>query len=273
LVFSLIAVTWIIITYFFLTPLLPFESSLISSNVVVTLVSFPVWIAGVFTFAYSITVSNKTHKSIQNSATQIERIVVVLLFIDFVFFFVEDLFVTFNAYPLVGIIQLQLFILGNALFVLGFLFLIFNYLRHPTYVFYLPHPIYEILFYNLSGIMIYSRTIKKSQILDPEKRQLISGVFVAISALFRESLGHSAKLNQIDLSQYQIYFAEAPGSGAVAVITSQGNYYLQKAIEKFIRLIPSDLAPKLKNIVQITPEITEMFDLNLIKAFPFLDLD
>jgi hypothetical protein len=157
---------------------------------------------------------------------------------------------------------------------IGMSILMVNSFYNKDYVYRLPVPVHDFLIYNSSGLLVFSRSVKIPGINLIFEKQLITGMFTAISSLIKETLGTESILLQIDVNRYQIFFSEMPNKrGTLAVIATEGTYFLKQSIKRFILSISNELNQKINESIVDTVELAKELDVLLSRAFPFLILD
>ncbi|MFX1275988.1 MAG: hypothetical protein ACFFBP_17350 [Promethearchaeota archaeon] len=202
----------------------------------------------------------KTHRLMKENATMLELIAVITVMVSFLFYFSNDL--------IFSILRYYIWIIGQSL-------LVINYIIHKEYIFRLSFPVHDIYIINRSGLLVYHRHVSTRNIpaLDESKKIVISGAIKAISVIVSEILGSSAKLKLFDVDEYKMYFSELKGrDGIIIVITSGNNYYLQKSIKNFSKMISDDIIQRLNQPIFNNNLIFKKLDGKLQKAFPYLVL-
>ncbi len=142
---------------------------------------------------------------------------------------------------------------------------------HYRHIFRLPHPVYYLLMYSDVGIPIYFQRIHNN----PDRTdddELLPALFSAIQAFIQETLGRHEEISVVEGDMFQILFAPLADEKTIfSVITSQGSFYLNRAIKRFLKSVPQSLINK------INPFNIQSRDLAAIRAllknsFYFLDL-
>lgn len=166
-------------------------------------------------------------------------------------------------------------LIGAIFFSVGIGILAMNQYKYGDYIFYTPVPIHAVMLYNGAGILVYSRNVHPDNIrpLFGNKDELISGALTAFQLFFREILGMSTRLNRIEASGYEFFFAPLDhDQGTCVLVASGANYYLHKGLKKFV----SNITPEFAERINKDPAISDfqaILDDLLIKSFPFLIID
>jgi len=230
---------------------------------------------GIFSISFAFFVAYKSYKLMRDRATSFELIAIFILICTFILqgsvHLIRILGFPFNT----DNSQLLPFDRLSEVFALtGMLILMLNSFYYTDYVYRLPVPVHDFLIYNSSGLLVYSRSVKIPGIDLIYEKQLITGMFTAIAALIKETLGTDSKLEEINVNNYQIFFTQmVQDSGTLAVIATKGTYFLKQSIKRFLLTITEELCQKINEPVVETVELAKELDLLLKRSFPYLTID
>ena len=225
---------------------------------------------GILIYGYALTVVYRTFTLSKKRAVVFELASVSFMFAGNALYFI----VIIISIPL----RLQfenlifVFLMGIGIVFVGIFILMFTYLLHPNYLYEVPYPILHIMLYNSIGILVYSRSLKVpgENPLKIEK-ELLSGVFTAISSLIKENLGRGSQLRHIDATSYQIFFTQLPeDSGSLAIITRKNTFFLQHSLKRFGTLFPEVLLKEIRSEIISPQSIEKELDDITKKAFPYV---
>jgi hypothetical protein len=224
---------------------------------------------GFIVYIRSLSTVMKIHRITKIVATKMEISCLILLMLYKICFLISLLT---DIQSRTGIIKTM----GLVFFIIGLFILLFTYIVYPDYLYLLPFPIYCIMLYNKSGILIYNRQFHqinkdKDNAMDND---LMTGMFTAISSLMDETLGKGAILKHFDADKYQIYFKQLPKqSGTLAVIASGNTSLFESSLKRFVRSISDSIIEKICYVATNLNALRPILD-DLIKTnFPFVFFD
>ncbi|MHA1541620.1 MAG: hypothetical protein ACTSQH_01420 [Candidatus Hodarchaeales archaeon] len=227
-------------------------------------------LTGLLAISFAFFVTYKSYKLMHDKTTSFELTALVILLFAFILQFYSALLMVIGIpSPLVTIDRI-----AEILALVGVLILMITYLYYKDYVYRLPVPVNDFLIYSSSGLLVYSRTVKIPGINLVLEKQLITGMFTAIAALIKETLGTDSMLQQIDVSNYRIFFSEMPNKqGTLAVIAAKGTFFLKHSIQRFVLSITEELNQQINEPIVDTAELAKELDVLLHQSFPYLILD
>ncbi|MFX0210391.1 MAG: hypothetical protein ACFFDT_30710 [Candidatus Hodarchaeota archaeon] len=236
-------------------------------------------VLGIVVFSFATFVVVRTHRLVRGRTTLIELIALVLLIIANSCVVVGDALWTLHDPTRETSFWLDTYdifsTLGDIFILIGLIVFTANYLLNIEYIYRIPIPIHQVMFYNSSGLPTYARRVYAPKIGVPEtfNEELISGAISAIGAIFKETLGKAARIRHLDLGEYQIFFSHVPDDeGTLVVLTSGGNFFLSKSLERFIRTIPKEYIRSLEIDMVDIERNRERLDPLLLSSFRYLEL-
>ncbi len=220
-------------------------------------------------FAFGIWIVNKARKVTKSTSIYIELLALFLILIAsvlYALYFIVPYYTTITQERLTGLL------IGGGLFSLcGILLYSIVIFRYHT-IYHLPHPIYYILMYSGVGLPLYQRKIAQNPEIHLDEEELLPALLSAIDGFIQATLGVKEKLTSIEGDYFQIIFSPFYEENIVlCVITTQGSYYLDRAIKKFMKYLPRDFLLK-ANLNSETKEFRETIETSIRKYFPFLEI-
>ncbi|MFX1392434.1 MAG: hypothetical protein ACFFAH_02565 [Promethearchaeota archaeon] len=223
---------------------------------------------------FSFKVTLHTYKLTKERANFIEVIAI------FILLFLYILTIIRFSLTLLNIITLEttsriLMIITAILILISLTTILTNFLIRKDYFYRIPFPIHQIMVINKAGILAYIRRVSPSFLKQSIKGKvfIMSGFIKALSAIVIETLGTKSRLKYIDTGAYQIYFSEIrENGGIIAIITSGGNSFLQKSLDRFANTISSWLLDEIQKPEVYSEKIQKQIDIFIAQAFPYVKI-
>lgn len=215
---------------------------------------------------FSVIIEFKIFSNTKLTTVKIELISMIILLVYAIVLFIRDFLISSEIASILSQISWYLVLLGS-------LMLIFNFISHANYIYYLPFPIHSIIVYNEGGILSYTQKFSSSNLANQLPDHLISGVYSAISSLVKDTLGVGAQLQHINADKYQIYFKETPHSKAtLAVIALGKSFFFKKSLNKFIKSMPHGILDGINQPGVALSDFQQEIEEHIKNSFPYIQI-
>ncbi len=227
-------------------------------------------VTGVACFVPSVIVASHSHKLMRERTTSFELSALLVLLSGNMLYLVTVFLAVIGIMELSSLVPA--FILGSGMMALGVFFYMLTYLLHVDYIYRLPFPIHYIMVYNAHGLLVYSRRVETPQLAPLYiQAEILSGAFLAITSLIRETLGTTALLKEIDATNYRVLFATLHGhKGMVAIITSRSTYFVRHSLQRFARSFSPSLLDQINEGLVTPSKLQKTIDDLMLQSFPYL---
>ncbi len=219
---------------------------------------------GMLTFAFGISVFRKTYTIYQKTAIKIDLGTFITALASTIIFQMSTMFSYYFEWAV------QLFWVGDILFIGAMGFLVLNSMINGNYLYYIPHPIQASLVLNEGGVLVYEQTFESGVQKLEKGTDMISNALTAFSSFFKEVLGTETKFKSVNAEKFDFYFQDLPDNvGTLVLVASSANLILLQSMRKLGQSVPRDLLNAIQNFQGNM--LFKEFD-NLIKVhFPYLN--
>ena len=238
------------------------------------LINFITTIYSFIIITFSIKVIYDTYAIIKEKAIIYEFIILLLIEIACILYLLGVLFI-YTDNLVLNDIGTQIYQIGNIAIISCLVLLAINYIIHRDYVFRIPFPINRIMMINNSGLIVYNRQTasKLTPELSNTMELLLGGYINAVSHIAEEILGSNFQFHSIESGEFKInFFQIKKKKGILVIISTGGNYLLQKSIDHFMKSLPDKFLERIQSPHRLKDAEIQEIDSFLQNSFPYLQL-